>query len=112
MYICTFPRMRTLAVLCAAFAVITFCSPLSAQKAHTNSSTAQAELHINVIVVPTVAPPRHREHHGRDEDSVIYDLSPRDEQLSVIEEVRPMRVEVKGKGVQQEPVQLTTVVVR
>jgi hypothetical protein len=100
--------MRTLAVLCAAF---TFCLPLSAQKARTNSSAAQAQLHINVIVVPTVAPPRHRERHDRD-DSVVYDLSPRDEQFSVMEEVRPMRVELQGKGVQQQPVQLTTVVVR
>jgi hypothetical protein len=104
--------MRTLAVLCAAFAAVTFCLPLSAQKARTNSSAAQAQLHINVIVVPTVAPPRHREHHDQDEDSVVYDLSQRDEQLSVMEEVRPMRVELQGYGVQQQPVQLTTVVVR
>jgi hypothetical protein len=30
----------------------------------------------------------------------------------VMEEVRPMGVELQGKGVQQQPVHLTTVVVR
>jgi hypothetical protein len=104
--------MRTLAFLCAAFAAVTFCLPLSAQKARMNSSAAQAQLHINVIVVPTVAPPRHRERHDRGDDSVVYDLSSQDEQLSVMEEVRPMRVELQGKGLQHEQVRVTTVVMK
>jgi hypothetical protein len=77
-----------------------------------NSSTAQAQLHINVIVVPVVIPPRHHRDRGRDEEAVSYNLATREERLSVTEEVRPMLVDVQGKGVQQQPVQLTTVVAK
>ncbi len=112
MYICTFPRMRTLRILFAAFAVVTLGMASPAQNVRSNSSSAQAELHIRVIVVPVVAPPRHHRHRDRDEGSVSYNLSPREEKLSITEEVRPMLVDVQGTGVEQQSVQLTTVVVK
>jgi hypothetical protein len=88
----------------------------SAENRRMNSSTAQAQLHINVIVVPVVIPPRHHRDRDRDRDrngeSVSYNLAAREERLSVTEEVRPMLVDVLGKGLQQQPVQLTTVVAR
>lgn len=122
MYICTFPRMQTLKILgaaFAAFAMITLALPSAAQTAseqhrRRNTSTAQAQLQINVIVVPVVIPPRHHRDRDRDRDgeSVSYHLAAREDKLSVTEEVRPMLVDVQGKGLQHEPVQLTTVVAR
>ena len=110
----TFPRMRTLATLFAAFAAILLSVPSFAQNSLSNGSSAQAELHINVIVIPVILPPhdhRHRDRdRGRDEDMVSYNLSPQEEKLSITKEVRLMLVTVNGRSAERQPVQLTTVV--
>jgi hypothetical protein len=106
--------MRTLKFCCAAFAVAIAGLPSSAQSARTGSST-QAELHITAIVAPVILPPRHDRHRGRDgenEGMVSYHLAPQQQKLSVTEEMRPMLVTVNGGPTQQQPVQLTTVVVQ
>ena len=114
MYLCTFPRMRTLAFCCAAFILITSL-PSFAQNGPSHGSSSQAELHISVIVAPVILPPR-RDRHDDDrrenENSVSYKLGAQESTLSITEEVRPMLVNVNGSPVQQQPVQLTTVVVR
>jgi hypothetical protein len=116
MYICTFPRMRTLAILFAAFAAVQLGQPSFAQNSRSNGSAAQAELHINVIVVPVVLPPRDHRHRDRDRDrdrdSVSYDLSPQEDRLSVIEEVRPMLVTSAGNFAKEEQVRVVTVIVK
>lgn len=116
MYICTFPRMRTLATLFAAFAAVLLSVPSSAQNNRSNGSSAQTELHINVIVVPVILPPRDHRHRDRDrdrdEDLVTYDLVPQRESLSITKEVRPMLIQADGKSAERQLVQLTTVVAR
>ena len=110
MFICTFPHMRTLKFYCAAFAIITAGLPASAQNVRTNSGSAQAELHIRVIVAPVIFPPRHDRHKGHDDGNVSYNLTSQEQHLSITEEVRQMLVKVDGKAAQQQPVQLTTIV--
>ena len=116
MYICIFPRMRTLATVFAAFAAIVLSVPSSAQNSQPNGGSAQAELHINVIVVPVILPPhdhRHRDRdRGRDEDLVSYNLSPQEERFSVTEEVRPMLVNSADSVAKEEPVRVVTVIVK
>lgn len=116
MYVCTFPRMRTLRIFCAAFALVTLCSGSPAQDGRTNTTTAQAGLQINAIVVPVVASPRHHRHRDRDRDrddeAVIYILDPQPERLSVTEEVRPMLVQEGSSVARQEQVRMITVVAR
>ena len=115
MDICTLPRMRTvIRLLCAAFALTLLCLPASAQNGHNGRAgrTAQAELHINVIVVPVVLPPRHHERHDRDDDEVSYNFAQSAERLSVIEETRRMLVDVNGSAERQEQVRLTTIVTK
>ncbi len=116
MDICTLPRMRTVSkILCAALALTLLCWPASAQdgrNGRTSTRTAQAELHISVIVVPVVLPPRHREHHDRDDKEVSYDLAPQAERLSVIEETRRMLVDANGGAEKQAQVRLTTIVAK
>jgi hypothetical protein len=107
MYICTFPRMRTLKIVFAAFAVVTFGMASLAQNERPKRGVAQAELQINVIVVPVVIPPRHHRHRDRDEGSVSYNLFPLEEKLSITEEVRAMQVNAR-----QEQVRITTVVTK
>jgi hypothetical protein len=116
MDICTLPRMRTVSkILCAAFALTLLYQPASAQNGRngrTATRTAQAELHISVIVVPVVLPPRHHEHHDLDAAEVSYDLAPSAERLSVTEETRSMLVDMNRRGKTAEPVRLTTVVAK
>jgi hypothetical protein len=114
MFIGTFPRMHTLRVGCALFAAFLLSSPLAAQSTRTRNTGPQADLHINVNVVRAVGVHRHDKDKDRDKDdgAVSYDLMPRDEELSVTREVRPMLVEVQGIGAQKQPVNLTTVVAR
>jgi len=118
MYICTFPRMRTLAILFAAFAAILLSLPSSAQNSRSSGSSAQAELHINVIVMPVILPPHDHRHkdrdrdRGRDEDLVSYNLSPQEERFSVTEEVRPMLVNSADSLAKEEPVRVVTVIVK
>jgi hypothetical protein len=108
---CTFPRMRTLKILCAAFAAAMPALPSSAQNAERKNSPTQAEMHIRVRVVPVAMPPRHDKHKDRDEESVIYDLNTRRETMLVTEEVRPMPVQQDGSS-RQEQVWITTVVTK
>jgi len=114
MFIGTFPRMQPLRILCALVAAFLLSSPLAAQSTLTCNTGPQANLHINVNVVRTVGIHRHDKDKDRDKDdgTVSYDLMPRDEELSVTREVRPMLVEVQGVGAQKQPVNLTTVVAR
>jgi hypothetical protein len=116
MDICTLPRMRTVSkILCAAFALTLLCRPASAQNGRngrTATRTAQAELHISVIVVPVVLPPRLQERHDRVTAEVSYDLAPSAERLSVTEETRSMPVDINSRGKTAEPVRLTTVVAK
>jgi len=105
--------MRTLTMLCTVLAAIMLGLPSSAEDGRTKGSTAQSQLQINVIVMPVVIPPRHH-HKDRDrgDEMVSYDFIRHEEKLYVTEETRPMLVEVQGKGLQQQPVHLTTVVAR
>jgi hypothetical protein len=114
MFICTFPRMQPLRILCALIAAFLLSSPLAAQSTRTRNTGPQANLHINVNVARTVGVHRHDKDKDRDKDdgTVSYDLMPRDEELSVTHEVRPMFVEVQGIGAQKQSVNLTTVVAR
>jgi hypothetical protein len=114
MFICTFPRMQPLRILCALVAAFLLSSPLAAQSTPTRNTGPQANLHINVNVVRAVGVHRHDKDKDRDKDdgTVSYNLMPRDEELSVTREVRPMLVEVQGIGAQKQPVNLTTVVAR
>lgn len=115
MYFCTFPRMRTLALYSAAFVLIMAALPSSAQDGRRHGSSAQAELHITATVAPVIIPPRHDRHGDRDgehEGMVSYNLGVQEQKLSVQKEVRPMLVNVANGPAQQQPVQLTTVVVQ
>ena|SRR5579859_295466 len=106
------PRIRTLATLCAAIALVAVSLPVSAQNTRPRTNVPQADLRIKVIVVPAIAPHRKDKDKDRDEGMVTYDLQPRRAEFSVKEEVRPMLVELQGKGPQMEPVRLTTVVMK
>lgn len=115
--ICTFPRMqalRTGLVLLAA----SLSLPLSAQTAQTvriHSSGAQANLRIDVNVVPAVHhrdkdKDKDKDKDGRGQsDTVSYNLNPRQEEFSVTEETRPMLVD-SGNTVRQEQVRAITIV--
>lgn len=112
----TFPRMRTLKFCCAAFVLIVIMAglPLSAQNGQSHGNSAQAELHISVIVAPVILPPRRDRHEDRDEKEtgmISYHLGAQGTQLSVTQEVHPMLVSVNGTA-EKQPVQLTTVVVQ
>lgn len=119
----TFPRMQALRIgfvlLAASLSV-----PLSAQTTRIHSNGAQANLRIEVKVVPAVAV----HHRGKDDDNdkdkdknkdknkdrkddaVSYNLNPRHEEFSVTEETRPMMVESGNNAIQQEQVRTVTVV--
>jgi hypothetical protein len=94
---------------------------LSAQTARIHSSAAQANLHIDVKVVPAVAVHHHDKDKDDDKDknkdgdrkdgAVSYNLNPRHEEFSVIEETRLMMVD-SGSTVRQEQLRITTVVPR
>ena len=110
------PRIRTLVTLCAAIALASMGSPMSAQNAQTHSNTTQAEMRIEAIVVPAVALHRHHGDKDKDEDKdkdrdeapVTYDLQPQREEFSVTEEVRPMLVD----ATRHEQVRIITVVAK
>jgi hypothetical protein len=113
-FIWLFPRMQPLKIWYALFAAFLLSVPLTAQNTRTRNTGAQANLHINVNVVRAVGAHRHDKDKGRDRDenTVAYDLMPRNEELSITREVRPMLVDVQGIGAQKQPVNLTTVVAR
>ena len=110
-----FPRMQALRIGCAlltAFLIL----PLSAQTARIHSSGAEANLRIDVKVVPAVGV-HHRDKDddkgkGKDgdkDDAIFYNLNPRHEEFSVTEEMRPMLVD-SGSTVRQEQVRAITIV--
>ena len=114
---CIFPRMQALRIgfvlLAASLSV-----PLSAQTARVHSNGAQANLRIEVKVVPAVAV-HHRDKdddndkdkdRDRKDDAVSYNLNPRHEEFSVTEEMRPMLVDSGNNTIQQEQVRAITVV--
>jgi len=113
MFICIFPRMQALKIGCALLAA-SLSVPLSAQTARIHSNGAQANLRIDVKVVPAV-----RVHHrdrdddkdkNRDrDDAVSFNLNPSHEEFSVTEEVRPMLVD-SGNSLRQEQVRSITIV--
>jgi len=106
------PRIRSLATLCTAIALIATSLPVSAQNVRPRTNVPQADLRIKVIVVPAIAPHRKDKDKDRDEGMVTYDLQPQRAEFSVREEVRPMLIESQGKDPQMEPVHLTTVVMK
>jgi hypothetical protein len=111
----TFPRTQPFKIRFALFSTLLLAAllslPLNAQDARTNRSSAQASLRISVNVVPAITPERHHKDKDkdRDHDAVSYDLTRRDDEVSISREVRSMLVEVQGGGLEQ-PVEMTTVV--
>ncbi len=116
MFICTFPCMQALRIGCALLAV-SLSIPLSAQTAHIHSTGAQANLRIDVNVVPAVGVHDHDKDKDKDHDkdgrrndaAVSYNLNPRHEEFSVTEEMRSMLVD-SGNTVRQEQVRAITIV--
>jgi hypothetical protein len=118
------PRMQALKIGCALFATL-LSLPLSAQSARIHSSGPQANLRIEVKVVPAVAVHHRDKDDGEDNDKdkgkdrdkdrgrkdavVSYNLNPRHEEFSVTEELRSMVVE-SGNTVRQEQVRAITIV--
>jgi hypothetical protein len=115
------PRMQALRIgyaLLSAFLSV----PLFAQSARIHSTGPQANLRIEVRVVPAVGIHHRDKDRDKDKDkdpkdknkdrnaeAVYYNLNPRNEQFSVTEETRPMLVE-SGNTVRQEQVRAITVV--
>ncbi len=111
---CNFPRMQALRIGFVLLAA-SLSLPLSAQDARIHSTGAQANLRIDVIVVPAVGNHDHDKDKDKDQDkdrkddAVFYNLNPRYEEFSVTEEMRPMLVD-SGKTIQQEQVRSITIV--
>ena len=112
------PRMQALRIGCAVLAA-SLSVPFSAQTVRIHSSGPQANLRIEVKVVPAVAV-HHRDKdddddkekdkdRGRKDAAVSYNLNPRREEFSVTEELRSMVVE-SGNTVRQEQVRAITIV--
>jgi hypothetical protein len=116
MYIGTFLRMQALRIGCAILAAF-LSVPLSAQTARIHSAGAQANLRIDVKVVPAVGVHDHdkdkdtdHDKDGRWADAVVsYNLNPRHEEFSMTEETRPMLVE-SGNTFRQVQVRAVTIV--
>lgn len=118
MYTCTFPRMQALKIGCALLAA-SLSVPLSAQTARIHSNGAQANLRIEVHVVPTIGV-HHRDKDDKDQDkdkdgnrkdnAVSYNLNPRHEEFSVTEEMRSMLVDSGNNTFRQEQVRAITIV--
>ncbi|MGC2697798.1 MAG: hypothetical protein WA738_18580 [Candidatus Angelobacter sp.] len=109
--ICTLPNLRTLTtLLVTAFGLILLCQRAAAANGRAHSSAAQVGLHINVVIMPVVMPPNPRERHDRDDATVAFNLAPSTKNISVSEEMRPMRVEVDDRTTREEEVRILTVV--
>jgi len=111
---CPFPRMQSFRI---GFVLLAASLSLSAQTARIHSNGAQANLRIEVKVVPAVAV-HHRDkdddkdkdqHRDQKDDAVSYNLNPQHEELSVTEETRLMMVD-SGNSVHQEQVRAITIV--
>ena len=119
MYTATFPRMQALKIGCALLAAASLSIPLSAQTARIHNNGAQANLRIDVRVVPAVNI-HHRDrdddkdkdkdkNKDRKDDTISYNLNPRHEEFSVTEEMRPMLVD-SDNTFRQEQVRSITIV--
>ncbi|HSK43618.1 MAG TPA: hypothetical protein VLA83_07000 [Candidatus Binatia bacterium] len=115
MSIGNFPRMQALNIGCALLAA-SLSIPLSAQTARIHSSGAQANLRIDVHVVPAVGGHHQDRDNDKDkgdkdrkDDAVSYNLNPRHEESSITEEMRPMLVD-SGNTFRQEQVRSITIV--
>ena len=111
------PRMQALRFACPLLAAF-FSVPLTAQNAHIHNTGPQVNLRIKVKVVPAVGiHPRDKDDrddkNDKDKDgkdqTVSYNLNPRNQEFSVIEEQRPMLVE-SGSTIREERVRAITVV--
>jgi hypothetical protein len=114
---CNFPRMQALRIGSVLLAA-SLSLPLSAQTARIHSNGAQANLRIEIKVVPAVAV-HHRDKdddkdkgkdRDRKDDPVSYNLNPRHEKFSVTEETRSMLVDSSDHIAGQEQVTTITVV--
>jgi hypothetical protein len=108
---CNFPRMQALRIGSVLLAA-SLSLPLSAQTARIHSNGAQANLRIEIKVVPAVAVHHHdKDKDGdRKDDAVSYNLNPRHEEFSVMEETRSMLVDSSDHIAGQEQVTTITVV--
>src|SRR4051794_37646031 len=97
---CTIPRMQPFRIGFVLLAA-SLGLPLSAQTARIHNNGAQANLRIDVKVVPAVAV-HHRDkdddknkdqHRDQKDNAVFYNLNPQHEELSVTEETRLMMVD-------------------
>jgi hypothetical protein len=113
---CPFPRMQSFRI---GFVLLAASLSLSGQTARIHSNGTQANLRIDVKVVPAVAV-HHRDkdkdddrdkdqHKGQKDDAVFYNLNPQHEELSVTEETRLMMVD-SGNSIHQEQVRAITIV--
>lgn len=82
MFICTFPHMQALRIGYVLLAALLSVPLLSAQSARIHSSGAQANLRIDVKVVPAVAVHHRDKDRNKDEDkdgkneAVVYNSIP------------------------------------
>ena len=111
---CTFPRMQALRI---GFVLLTASLSMSSQTARIHESGAQANLRIDVKVVPAVAVHHRDKDDDKDKDkdgdrkdgAIFYNLNPQHEELSISEETRLMMVD-SGNTVRQEQVRAITIV--
>ena len=115
---CTLPRMQALRIGFVLLAASLSLLPLSAQNARIHESGAQANLRIEVKVVPAVAVHHRDNDNDKDKDknrdrkdgaAVTYNLNPQPEELSVIEEMRPMLVDSSNNAIQEQVRTITVV---
>jgi hypothetical protein len=111
---CPFPRMQSFRI---GFVLLAASLSLSAQTVRIHESGTQANLRIDVKVVPAIAV-HHRDkdddkdkdqHRDQRDDAVFYNLNPQHEEFSVTEETRFMMVD-SGNSVHQEQVRAITIV--
>jgi hypothetical protein len=108
------PQIQALRICYPVLATL-LSFPLSAQNTRTHSGGAQANLRIEVKVVPAVGVHHRDKDRDRDKDkdrkaeAVSYNLNPRHQEFSVTEETRSMLVD-SGNTVRQEQVRAITVV--
>jgi hypothetical protein len=112
------PRIQALRICYPVLATL-LSFPLSAQNTRTHSGGAQANLRIEVKVVPAVGVHHRDKDRDRDKDqdedkdrkaeAVSYNLNLRHQEFSVTEETRSMLVD-SGNTVRQEQVRAITVV--
>lgn len=96
-------------LMCTALALAFLGAPAGAEQDRDRHPKTVPQLHIRLVVVPAVFPPRHKDQdHDRDDAAVNYRFTISREQFSVSEEIRSMPVD----GIWQEQVQLKTIVLK